>query len=133
MPDRFVLNFAKTFAGARLVAIEPKMTRSDKNNPKSPMVQATDKDNVPKWTLTVAMAIESFEKTKHETIPVTITSPKMPDEAMLGKLVTIEDLELGIMVQARSNGSTSFSMFYSATAIEVVRPLQPVKAAASGQ
>lgn len=124
--DRYVVNFGKTFGGAMLLGIEPKMQRSDKNDPKSPMEQARDKDGLPKWTVTLAVQTKSFENTKFETISVTIVSPNRPYEALPpGSAVTVEGLELGIMPQTRGG----FSVFYSA---EAIRPLQPARAA-SGQ
>src|SRR5438128_2205125 len=111
MIDRHAINFEKTFSGAMLLGVEAKMTRADKNNPKSEQVQAKDKDGVPKWTVTVAVQTKSFEKTKFENIAITITSPNKPYAAIQpGSPVTVEGLELGFMVQ--SKGGISF--FYSA-------------------
>ena len=124
--DRYVVDFGKSFGGAMLLGIETKMQRSDKNNPKSDMEQARDKDGVLKWTVTLAVQTKSFENTKFETIQITVISPNKPYGAIpLGSPVTVEGLELGIMAQSRGG----FSVFYSA---EAIRPLQPARPA-SGQ
>jgi hypothetical protein len=59
--DRYVVDFDKTFGGAMLREIEPKMTRSNKNDPNSPMVQAHDKEGVPRWTITLSVETKSFD------------------------------------------------------------------------
>src|SRR6266700_6356049 len=119
MIDRYVVDFNKTFGGAMLLGIEAKMQRSDKNDQKSPMEQARDKDGVLKWTVSLAVQTKNFENTKFETIPITVTSPNKPYGAIQpGSPVTVEGLELGIMAQSRGG----FSVFYSA---EAIRPLQP--------
>jgi hypothetical protein len=104
------------------LGVEPKMTRADKANPKSDQVQARDKDNVPKWTVTLAVQTKNFDNVKFETIQVTVTSPNKPYEAIPpGTQVTCENMELGIMPQQRGG----FSCFYSAEAIRPVQPAQP--------
>lgn len=121
MIDRYAIDFNKTFGGAMLLGVEPKYTRADKNDAKSQQVQARDKDGVLKWTVTLAVQTKSFENTKFENIPITVTSPNKPYEAILpGTPVTVENLELGIMPQQRGG----FSVFYSA---EAIRPVQPVQ------
>jgi hypothetical protein len=118
MIDRYSINFDKTFGSAMLLGVEPKYTRADKNDPKSSQVQARDKDGVPKWTVTLSVQTKSFENTKYENIPITVASPNKPYEAIPpGTLVTVENLELGIMPQQRGG----FSVFYSA---EAIRPVQ---------
>ncbi len=121
MIDRYSINFDKTVGSAMLLGVEAKMTRADKQNPKSEQVQARDKDGVPKWTVTLAVQTKSFENTKFENIPITVTSPNKPYEAIPpGTQVTVENMELGIMPQQRGG----FSVFYSA---EAIRPLQPAQ------
>ena len=121
MIDRYAINFDKTFGGAMLLGVEPKMQRADKNDAKSQQVQARDKDGTLKWTVTLAVQTKSFENTKFENIPITVTSPNKPYEAIPpGTPVTVENLELGIMPQQRGG----FSTFYSA---EAIRPVQPVQ------
>jgi len=123
--DRYVVDFAKTFGGAMLLGIEPKMQRSDKNDPKSDMEQAHDKAGVLKWTISLAVQTKSVNA-KFETIAITVTSPNKPYGAIPpGTPVTVEMLELGIMPKDKGG----FSVFYSA---EAIRPLQPARAA-SGQ
>lgn len=125
MIDRYVVDFAKTFGGAMLLGIEPKMQRSDKNDPKSDMEQARDKDGVLKWTVSLAVQTKSVNA-KFETIAITVTSPNKPYGAIPpGTPVTVEMLELGIMPKDKGG----FSVFYSA---EAIRPLQPARVA-SGQ
>lgn len=131
MIDRYVIDCAETFNEVMLRAIEPKMTPSDKDNPKSEPVQATDKENVPKWTVTLSCKTISFGKSKFTDLPVTVTSLKQPEETLVGKLVSVSGLELGVMVQAKG----SFSFFYSAKAIRPAQPVQSMHATrpASGQ
>jgi hypothetical protein len=125
MIDRYAIQFEKTFGGAMLLGVEPKMTRADRNDPKSAMEQARDKDGVLKWTVTLAVQTKSFENTKFENIPITITSPNKPCGAMPpGSPVAVEGLELGIMPQTRGG----FSVFYSA---EAIRMLQPARVASA--
>jgi hypothetical protein len=125
MIDRYVVDFAKTFTGAMLIAIEPKMTRADKNNASSDQVQARDGNGVPKWAITLAVQTKSVN-TKFETIAITVISPNKPYGAIPpGTPVMVEQLELGIMPKDKGG----FSVFYSA---EAIRPLQPARVA-SGQ
>ncbi len=124
MIDRYAIEFHKTFGGAMLLGIEPKMQRADKNDPKSESEQARDKNNVPKWTVTLAVQTKSFDNTKFETIAITVTSPNKPFGAIPpGSQVTVEGLEMGIMPQARGG----FSTFYAA---ESIRAVQPARATA---
>jgi hypothetical protein len=124
MIDRYVVDFAKTFGGAMLLGVEPKMTRADKDDPKSDQVQARDKEGLLKWTISLAVQVKSFDNTKFETIPITVSSQSKPFGAIpLGAAVTVEGLELGIMPRDRGG----FSVFYSAASI---RPLQTVRASA---
>lgn len=125
MIDRYVVDFGKTFGGAMLLGVEAKMQREDKNDAKSPQVQAKDNNGVLKWTATIAVQTKSFENTKFENIPITVTSPNKPYGAIpIGSPVIVEGLELGIMPQARGG----YSVFYSA---ETIRPLQTARMASS--
>lgn len=118
MIDRYAIDFAKTFNGAMLLAIEPKMQRADRNDAKSAMEQAKDKEGVLKWTVTVAVQVKSFESVKFDTVPITVTSPTRPyAQVAPGSPVVIEGLEMGIMAQSRGG----FSVFYSATNIRSVQ------------
>jgi hypothetical protein len=128
--DRYVIDFVKTFGAAMLTGVDPKMQRVDKDDPKSAVEQARDKEGVLKWTVTVTVQTKSFDNTKttYVNLPITVTSPARPCGAILpGSGVVVEGLEMGIMPQARDKGG--FSVFYSA---EVVRPMQPARPA-SGQ
>ena len=78
MIDRWIVDFDKSVEGAMLLNVEPKMTRADKNDPRSDQVQAKDKDGVPKWTVTLAVQTKNFENTKFDNIPITITSREKP-------------------------------------------------------
>jgi hypothetical protein len=125
MIDRYVVDFAKTFGGAMLLGIEPKMARADKTDSKSAQVQAHDRDGVPKWTVTLAVQTKSFDNMKFETISITVTSPNKPYGAIPpGSPVTVEKFELGVMPRERGG----YSLFYSA---EAIRPLQPARVAAA--
>ncbi len=120
------VDFARTFGKGRLVAIEPKMVRANREDQKSPMVQASDGNGNLKWTVNVSVPVKMFETVKHENIEVTIHSPKKPYEAIpLGHEVIIEGLEMGILKQDRGGFSTYFTA-------ENIRPA-PQERAASGQ
>lgn len=133
MPGRWMINFEKSVEGAMLLNVEPKMTRSDKNDPRSDQVQARDKDNVPKWTVILAIATKEFEQTKFDNTPITITSREKPCGGIMpGTPVTVEGLTVGFMPQARGG----FSVFYTAEAIRPLQrtqPTQPVRVAAVSQ
>ena len=122
MIDHVVVDFQKTFGSKGIyLGLQPKMTREDKANPKSKMVQATDKDGVLKWTVSIAVKTQAFEKTKNENIEVTIGSSQEPYKAIPeGTPVIIENLVAGFMKQERGG----YSIFWSA---ENIRPLQPVQ------
>ena len=123
MIDRYAIDFDKTFGSAMLLGLEPKMTRADKQNPKSEQVQARDKDGTPKWSCILVVQVKNqFDNVKYENIAVTIVSPNKPYEAIPpGTPVTAEDTWVGIMTQARGG----FSAFYSAEAIRPLQPAQP--------
>jgi hypothetical protein len=126
MIDRVVVDFDKTFGRGIFLGVEPKMTRADKNDPKSEQEQARDKNGVPKWTATIAVKVQAFEKAKMENIAIAILSAQKPYAALpVGSAVIVEALEMGIMKQDRGG----FSIFFSAANI---RPAVPERAA-SGQ
>lgn len=109
-----------------LLAVEAKLQRENKADPKSKMVQAHDAEGVAKWSITLAVATKNFEQTKFENIQVTITSPNKPYGAIPpGTPVTCENLVVGLMPGSKGG----FTTFYTADAI---RPLQPARVA-SGQ
>jgi hypothetical protein len=119
MLDRVVVDFARTFGQPGIfLGIEPKMTRSDKNDPKSEMVQGREKDgNGLKWTVTIAVKIANFDRVKTENLSITLTSPANPCAALqMGQPVVAEGLEMGVMKQEKSG----FSQFFTATAIKPV-------------
>ena len=133
MIDRWMVNFDESTEGAMLLNVEPKMTRADKNDPRSDQVQAKDKDGVTKWTITLAVQTKNFENTKFDNVSITITSREKPYGAIQpGTQVIVEGLSVGFMAQARGG----FSVFYSA---EAIRPLQrmqssqPARVVAAGQ
>ena len=49
------VNFEKTYGKGIFLGIEPKMKRSDRANPKSPMVQGDDGNGKLQWTATIAV------------------------------------------------------------------------------
>jgi len=102
------------------------MTRANREDPKSPMVQAHDGNGNLKWTASISVPIKAFEQVKHTNIEVTINAPKKPYEAIpLGSAVIVEGMEVGIMKADK----TGFSTFFSA---ENIKPAPPERAA-SGQ
>jgi len=127
----WIVDFDKSVEGAMLLSVVPKMTRVDKNNPKSDQVQARDKVDVPKWTITLAVQTKSFETSKFDNVSITITSREKPYGAIQpGTSVTVEGLALGFMVNTRGG----LSVFYSAEAIrplQRMQPSQPVRVAGS--
>jgi hypothetical protein len=124
MINRVIVDFVKTYGKAMLISIEPKMTRTDRNNPKSPQVQATDDSGLLKWTVTVSVPVQGFEKVKQENIEITVNAPNRPYNAIpLGHYVIVEGLEMGIM-KAEKMG---FSVFFSA---ENIKPAPPERATA---
>jgi hypothetical protein len=128
MIDRWIIDVEKSIVGAALLRVEPKMQRSNKEDPKSPMVHGHDKDNVPKWTVHLSIEQESFEKPKFENIQITVTSPKQPCEGVPQYTpVTIQGLALGQMPRGNSGG---VSVFYVA---ESIRPLQSTQFTQPGQ
>jgi hypothetical protein len=130
MIDRWIVDFEKSVVGAMLLNVEPKLQRANKEDASSPQVQARDKEGVPKWTITLAIATKAFEQTKYENISITITSREKPYGGIVpGTPVTVEGLSVGFMPQARGG----MSVFYSAEAIrplQRMQPSQPVRVAA---
>ncbi len=126
MINRVIVDFVKTYGKAMLISIEPKMTRADRNNPKSPQVQATDDAGLLKWTATVSVPVQGFDKVKQENIEITVNAPNRPYNAIpLGHYVIVEGLEMGIL----KSDKTGYSVFFSA---ENIRPA-PQERPASGQ
>lgn len=128
MPNRYAVDFPKTFSGAMLVAVQPKMQPVNRDDPKGAQVQAKDKNGVNQWTVSLSVEIKSPDnpKARHENIDVTVATAEKPYERLRGMDVIVEGLELGIMAQAKSG----YSVFYTATNI---RPAQPVSARAAAQ
>src|SRR6266480_7551939 len=95
-----MINFVQTFGAAMLTGVDAKMQRVDKDNLKSAVEQARDKEGVFKWTVTVTVQTKSFDNTKttYVNLPITVTSPARPCGAIPpGSGVVVEGLELGIM------------------------------------
>ena len=125
----YFIDFDKTYESAMLIGVEPKMTRADKSDQKSAMVQARDSNGIYKWSCILVVQTKSFENIKYENIPVTVTSPDKPYQAIMpGTQVTVENMELGIMPKDRGG----FSVFYSAEAIRPLNSVQPSRTS-SGQ
>ena len=125
--NRVIVDFVKTWGKGMLISIEPKMTRADRNNPKSPQVQASDDNGNLKWTVTVSVPVQGFDRTKQENIEITINAPNRPYAAIpLGSMVIVEGLELGIMKAEKPGFPPTF---WSA---ENIRPAAPERVA-SGQ
>jgi hypothetical protein len=126
MINSVYVDFVKTWGKGILVAIEPKMTRSNREDPKSPMVQAHDGNGNLKWSANISVPVKVFETVKHVNIEVTINAPKKPYEAIpLGSAVIVEGLEMGIMKADK----TGYSTFFSSENIKQAPP----ERAASGQ
>lgn len=130
--DHYCVDFNRTYGGAMLLAVEPKLKRENKTDPKSKMVQAHDADGVPRWSVSLAVATKSYEQMKFETIQVTVTSPNKPYGAIPpGTPVTVENMVVGIM-PASKGGFTTFYSCDSIRPLQPVHPAQPVRVA-SGQ
>jgi ABC-type antimicrobial peptide transport system ATPase subunit len=78
--DRVFVNFEETFGKGIFLGVEPKMTKVNKNDPKSPLEQAHDANGLLRWTATIAVKLQAFETAKMENIAVTINSPQKPYE-----------------------------------------------------
>jgi hypothetical protein len=120
--DHWVIDVPKTYPGGVIfIACEAKMTRVDRDNPKSEVVQGRDKDGKMKWQVMLVVDYEQFGQTKHETMYVTITQNEKPCQGIQpGQKVVIENLILGVMP---TKGGVSD--FYSATAIKPVNTVNP--------
>jgi hypothetical protein len=128
MIPSYVVAFHQTFKGATLLRVVPKMEKSDRTNPNSPLVPAHDRDGVPKYTAYLTVETQPFDKPQFDNITVTITSRDKLDEAFPNKVdVTLEGFEVGVMKSDKGGG---YTLFYSAKAI---RPLQPAQFAQPGQ
>ena len=126
MINNFFVDFHRTFGTGIFLGVEPKMVRSDKNDPKSQMVQANDGNGKLKWVATVMVKVQRFELAKKENLEVTILGAQKPYAALpIGSTVLVEGLEVGILKQDRGG----FSTFYSC---ENIRPAAQERAA-SGQ
>ena len=119
MINSVYVDFVKTWGKGILIAVEPKMTRANREDPKSPMVQASDGNGNLKWTAAISVPTKMFEITKHVGIEVTINAPKRPYEAVpIGSNIIVEGMEMGIMKADK----TGYSTFFSA---ENIKPALP--------
>ena len=122
--DRVFVNFEETFGKGIFLGVEPKMTKVNKNDPKSPLEQAHDANGVLRWTATIAVKLQAFETAKMENIAITILSPQKPYERLpIGSSVVVESLSMGIMKQDKGGYSTFFSALN-------IRPAPPERATA---
>jgi hypothetical protein len=113
----YIIDFAKTYNGAILQAVEPKTEMGAEE-------QAKDKNGVLKWLVYLNLDVKSTGKKKFENITITITSPNKPYAAIpLNSPVIIENLALGKM--PRKEGGYTF--YFSA---EAIRPVQPARVTA---
>ena len=127
MINRYVLDFEKTFVKATLLKVEPKMERSIKDDPKSPMEHGRNKDGVPKYTAFLSVETRDFDKTQFTNISVTLATHDKLDEVLPTNVyVTIEELDMGIMKNERSG----HTIFYSAKSIRPLAVKQAARAAA---
>jgi hypothetical protein len=114
MIDRVYVDFGKTFGQGVFLGVEPKMVRSDKQDPKSVQVQAKSADGVSKWTAIIAVRYQNFDRVRTENLNLTLTDRNQPCADMaIGQSVTLEGCELGIMKNERGG----FSVFFSAVAV----------------
>ncbi len=119
MINNVFVDFPRTFGKGILVAIEPKMTRSNREDPRSPMVQANDGNGNLKWAVNISVPVKVFGQTKHTNIEVAINAPKKPYEAIpLGSAIIVEGMEMGIMKADK----TGYSTFFSAENIKLAPP-----------
>jgi hypothetical protein len=126
MSDLAVVNFVETYGKGIFLGIEPKMKRSDRANPKSPMVQGDDGNGKLQWTATIAVKSQLSETAKMENMAVTILSPQKPyDRLPIGTMVIAEGLVMGIIDKDKGG----HSKYWSA---ENIRPV-PQERVAAGQ
>lgn len=128
MINKVFPDFVKTWGKGMLLSIEPKMTRAERDNPKSPQVQGTDGNGLLRWTATVAVPIQGFDKIKQENIEITVNAPQRPYAAMIGHYVIAEGLEMGIMAT-----KTGYSVFFSAENIKPAPPERPTAGQEAGR
>src|SRR5437763_8310749 len=96
--NRFIVSFVETYGKGMLISIESQMTRAERNNPKSPQVQATDENGLLKWTVTISVPVQGFDRTKQENMEIAVNAPNRPYNAIpLGSMVIVDGLEMGIM------------------------------------
>jgi hypothetical protein len=108
--DRVVVNADETFENVLMIDVQPKLTRSDPKDLKSSQVHATDKEGVPKWAVSAAVSIKSFEQIKNEIISITVVRREKPfTNILVGSHVKLIGLVMGIMPQQRGGYSTFFS------------------------
>ena len=121
--DRLVVDFPNTFGKPGIfLAVEPKMQRSDKDNPNSQQVQGRDSHGGLKWTATVAVAVKSFDRERYENLSITLTSPTQPCSNIApGSPVLVEGLEQGLMLGNKN------PQFWSAAAIRPVAAPAPAR------
>jgi hypothetical protein len=116
------VDFVKTWGKGILIAIEPKMTRANREDLRSPMVQASDGNGNLRWTVAISVPTKVFETTKHVGIEVTINASKRPYEAIpIGSNIIVEGMLMGIMKADK----TGYSTFFSAENIKPVPPERP--------
>jgi hypothetical protein len=131
MLDKYPIDYPKTYNGAILQAVEPKMELQDKDNQQKPAEQAKDKNGVLKWLIYLNLEVKSTGKKKFENITITFTSPNKPFGAIpLNSPVIIESLQLGTML--RKEGG--YNLYYSAESISPAQralPSQPARVAAT--
>jgi hypothetical protein len=126
MSDLSAVDFVTNYGKGIFLGIEPKMKRSDRANPKSPMVQGDDGNGKLQWTATIAVKSQLTETAKMENLAVTILSPQKPYERLpIGTTVIVEGLVMGIMDKDKGG----HSKYWSA---ENIRPV-PQERVAAGQ
>jgi hypothetical protein len=118
--ERVFVDFVKTCGRPGVFnGCEPKMERSDKNDPNSPEVQGSDKNGGGlKWTALVAVR---HGRNKNDILSITLVSPTDPCANIhIGQTVVPEDLEMLTMKQDKGG----FSQYWSAAALRQVPPAQ---------
>jgi hypothetical protein len=97
--DRVYVDFGRTFGRAVFLGVEPKMGRVDKEDRNSKQVhQRDEKTSQYKWTVALAVKVQSFEQKKNVTLNVTVLAASQPcGNIELGELVEVRGLQMGIM------------------------------------